>query len=302
MKTQASGSEPVPKPQMAVDKSYAFGFPGEWDRFSKKHQAFLTEFPRLNRTIQAVFGREAVTTTPQDRLVFFIGSLCIEEFKEILLLCANAYGFAAAKLLRSLYERTLTCAYLANEPTAYQDFLNYHHVQRYKEINHLRTIKGVQVRYSADEMNAIEAKFRRVERHFQETLCQECNKVRLRPSWTKLSLPAMAKKVGPAYERFYFSCYFQPTMLAHSTVIAFMARLKERRGVRAPGTDFTGRPQRVLAARVLGLAHSLVLLALSCQNSYFKLGIDRVLSEHTSRWKSMWKRTVFPSLKTKIRI
>lgn len=278
-------------------KDVVFGFPVEWERFARKHKQFISEFNTLNKSFKLVFGRVAQTRTARDRIVFHLGSLCVEEFKEILLLCGNAYGIGGAKLLRSLYERTVTCAYLVAEPTAFMDFMNYYHVQRFRELNHIRSVKGIQHRFSSDEMMDIEQKYSRVKQHFQETLCGKCDIKRPQPSWTKLSLPAMAHKVGPAYEKLYFSCYFQPTLQAHSTVSSVTARLTSRSD---GGTDFYGGPQRRVSSRVMGFAHCLILLLLSSQNTYFGLGIEQRLKDHAKNWNRIWGREIYPSKRKRL--
>jgi hypothetical protein len=66
-----------------------------------------------------------------------MGRLCSEEFFEITLLAANGYG--ALKLLRSLYERAVTMAYLCDNPSEVEAFLNYYPVAQRKLI---QAIKG----------------------------------------------------------------------------------------------------------------------------------------------------------------
>jgi hypothetical protein len=53
---------------------------------------------------------------PEDRTVFVLGRLCMEDFFEIIQLAGNGYGFGALKLVRSLYERAVTMAFLSGQP------------------------------------------------------------------------------------------------------------------------------------------------------------------------------------------
>ena len=49
-----------------------------------------------------------VLSEPIDRVLFWLGNVCREDFSEILLLAANGYGIGALKLFRGLYERVVT--------------------------------------------------------------------------------------------------------------------------------------------------------------------------------------------------
>ncbi|MHA1402099.1 MAG: hypothetical protein ACTSQE_17265 [Candidatus Heimdallarchaeaceae archaeon] len=83
-----------------------FGFPHEWEAFLKRHSTLTDKLKLLFETLDKVFIREVKTDKEADRVVFFMGRLCVEDFMEILLLCGNGYGIGGMKLLRGLYERT----------------------------------------------------------------------------------------------------------------------------------------------------------------------------------------------------
>jgi len=54
----------------------------------------------------------------------------------------------------------------------------------------------------------------------RETLGAEHNLTRTMISWSKLGLPALAKKAGYGFEHCYYNGYAIPTQQAHSTVLA----------------------------------------------------------------------------------
>jgi hypothetical protein len=58
--------------------------------------------------METAFNRNMPLEEPIDKFLLMFGRDCVEDFSEILFCCGNAYGHAAQKLLRGLYERAVT--------------------------------------------------------------------------------------------------------------------------------------------------------------------------------------------------
>jgi hypothetical protein len=71
-----------------------------------------------NQQLNSILRVERQTLQPADRVVFLMGSLCWEDFQEILLLSGNGYGIGASKVLRSLYEHAVAAQHVAKHPEA----------------------------------------------------------------------------------------------------------------------------------------------------------------------------------------
>src|ERR1700683_336136 len=106
-------------------RQQTFGYPDQWEAFEKRNAKFIEHFPTLKRALDTAFIREFTTRTPADRAIHFLGRLCIEDFMELLCLAGNGYGIGAMKLLRGLYERVVTAAYLAKNPDEAELFLDF---------------------------------------------------------------------------------------------------------------------------------------------------------------------------------
>ena len=87
---------------------------------------------RLEVIINLAFTRTQVMTTPLDKFVYFYGNLVAEGFLELFLMAVNGYGFRAMKLLRSMYEHTVTLKYLREHLDELQAFFDFDRVQQYK--------------------------------------------------------------------------------------------------------------------------------------------------------------------------
>ena len=69
--------------------SILYGFPEEWKAFANRHSEFTKRFENVGKAIDITFQRTHHTTGPTERAIYFLGRLAVEEFMEILLLCAN---------------------------------------------------------------------------------------------------------------------------------------------------------------------------------------------------------------------
>jgi len=85
---------------MAEAMKAQFGLPQEWDHFAESHGLFLERFSNLQMALETAFNRQEPLSELVDKIVFFIGRPCAEDFMEILLLCGNGYGIGAMKILR----------------------------------------------------------------------------------------------------------------------------------------------------------------------------------------------------------
>ena len=118
-----------------------FGNIPEWNAFEESYPVFVEKIPFLFHTCQKVFRRKVSgSSASADKIVFHLGMLCVEDFKEILLLCANGLGIGGQKILRGLYEKTINADYLSSRPEEADKFLDYFWVHTKKDLNHLRNV------------------------------------------------------------------------------------------------------------------------------------------------------------------
>jgi len=113
-------------------QSAIYGFPDAIAGFEQRHPLFVEKMTNIEVAINAAFVRTQDTKDVADRFVYFSGALVPEDFMEIYLVAVNGYGAAALKLVRSMYEHTVTLKYLHDHPDEVQDFLDYNSVQLYK--------------------------------------------------------------------------------------------------------------------------------------------------------------------------
>jgi hypothetical protein len=242
-----------------------FGNVGEWQDFNRRNGKFLGRFGNLKRALAIAFARSDESTKPIDRMIFYLGRLCVEEFNEILVLAGNGYGIGALKLLRGMYERSVTAHYLHLHPELIDDFLEYYWVAQHKEVKAIVDNFGTSV-LDPHLVKEIEENFARVRGRFAVVDCAKCGTKRLNHTWSKLDVVSMAKS-GTVFGKFVVDAYYLPMRHAHSTVGAVSSRLLEAEG----GTGFYGGAQRKEADSALKTAHKLIMLNLALQLEHFQL-------------------------------
>lgn len=258
-----------------------FGVPSEWERFVKEHPVVAQKLGPLHATITKVFIRQGVAQTNADSTIFFLGRLCAEDFSEILLMCGNGYGFGAMRLLRSMYERVVTLAYLAKHPTEVKDFLDYQMVVERKVLNQMKKAHGateVEKSFGKQAMDQIENDFKKVRNRFTSG-------GRVQLTWTKKTMEELARAAGKEYEQLYLPCYVMTLLQAHPSVSSIMNRLQDSGGA----ISFDVNSGSGMVVWPLNLAHNLVLRTIRLQNDYFKLGLDKEVEERAQDYLDSWK-------------
>ena len=119
-----------------------FGFEEEWRDFGIRHAEFMRRFVNIEKAIALAFNRSWESNELLDRTLYLLGRLAIEEFMEILLLCANGYGVGAQKLVRGMYERAVTARYLRDHREEVDNFLAFHKVADHKLLKAVQATFG----------------------------------------------------------------------------------------------------------------------------------------------------------------
>ncbi len=107
-----------------------YGFPDECRNFDERHPLWNEMMGNLVRELNLAFTRVEVMKGSADKFVNFFGRIILEDFMEVALVCYHGYGVAASKLVRSMYEFTVTLCYLHEHPDEADTFLAYHLVQQ----------------------------------------------------------------------------------------------------------------------------------------------------------------------------
>ena len=259
------------------------GNPDQWERFVKEFPALAEKLPALHSTLTKVFIRKDVSDST-GTLIFFLGRLCAEDFSEIFLMCGNGYGFGALRLLRSMYERAVTLAYLIKNPKEIEDFLDYFLVTQRKTLNKLKEMHGekeVEKMLGKKAMDEVETDFQKVKGKF---VTGKKNKLQI--SWTKKTFEELVKDAGDTYKALYLYCYVRPLLQAHPSASSILDRLKDEGGT----ITFSMESNTEIVNWPLISAHNLVIQVMGEQDEYFKLGLDDEIQERVKDFHACWDK------------
>lgn len=166
--------------------------------FAARNPQFIAAIPKIFETANKCFGRDPRSKNSLERVCFWLGHTCRQDFLEIVFLAVNGYGAGATKILRSLYERAVTIAYLIQKPDKVERFLQFAAIQENRAMKAaLRQMSEDQIDAAMDPENRVAEVHKRYEQYkgtFEATACEVCG-VKTPPSWD-LDLVSMVRHVG----------------------------------------------------------------------------------------------------------
>jgi hypothetical protein len=290
--------------------SMSFGDPAAQQDFVNEYEDFLVEYPHvmeatkaimLNRTINPSIQEEidAVADLDDDdpRVIavedkykaniasFILARLAIDEFSEMLVLASNGYGLGALKLLRSMYEKVVTSAYVAANPEVSRALVDSTWTHRWSVWKRLRKVSpsaesGIDPAQIAElERNAADAQTK-----LNDSVCTKCKQIITVHAWTKVTLLTMAEKVGSSLADLYAVGYQIPTSVAHATGESVNSKMEQD-----PDGSWTYKMNTSRErSHALCTGHNLLLQLLGRQNDHFGYGLENLLVARKEAYMNIW--------------
>ena len=268
------------------------------------NHAFVLEYPHLIALLHKTFIRalaqpsveeiERIEQLPEsdpavvefdnkvwaDRVVFYLGRIAADDFSELLLLASNGYGFGALKILRGMYERVVTAAFISKNPAEVRHFFNDSAIKRqgiWKRS--LEWMPELRERYPAEQIAKLEQSYRQALGKRAETICKKCGHPKTQEAWTPRDLETMAKQTDANLGCLYASCYLEPTCHVHATSFGIERRLN--------GHNYRDSSEAE-AKQAVHLSHNLVLRVLWLQDAYFRLGLEGEIEARAKAFIGMY--------------
>lgn len=271
-------------------------------RFLATNEAFLREYPELDTLLKKVFlralgnpeqasqvsGGQTLSLEEQTRadnltmaqhIVFSLGRIAADDFGELITLAGNGRGIGAYKILRGMYERVVTAAFIAKNPAEARHFLMHSYVQRWKLWQRTVEIKPeITKQVPPEEIQALEAEYNEARKQMKSEICKTCGQPNTQEAWTRTNLDTMATQTDPSLAAAYAYCYLLPTFHSHATAFGLESRFKQT----DKGFSYKELSEDEAHNAVMH-GHGLTLRLLKQQDSYFNLGLG---SEIDARWKA----------------
>jgi Family of unknown function (DUF5677) len=262
-----------------------YGNPEACQKFNERHPFWDEMMVNLVAALNFAFTRIEPRPLMADKFVYFFGRQVYEDFFEITLICQHGYGIAASKLLRSMYEQTVTLCYLHHHPEEAQTFLNYHAIQRDKLATRLMEDFDPSL-LDPEVLKEVRESAAQVKENFMVPVCDHPGaKMRLNHSWNKLDFVSMAKTTDVA--KLINVAYFIPLLHAHPTFGGLVQTLQNKDGIITinPEAQFT------IADHSLVAAHNCLLATVNVQGEHFHIeGLDDALELCKQDFLRVWTR------------
>lgn len=263
----------------------------DWERFNANFPCFVDKHPVLEALRNKMFVRKINPTHQADYMIYGLGRVCVEDFEQILNLCGNGFGIGAMQLLRSMYERQVTAAFISKYPDEWEAFAMYDAIHTRKLVQQFKKLYEdrpdiLNSIVSEEEQAKIEEQYHQVKGRFMKTKCKKCETQELMFSWHKLDIGSMAGSGRqPALKDLFPYCYFLPLLMSHSTFKSVEARVVFKEG---GSFSFESDGQRNEVKKALVFGHHLLLHVFDLQNDHFKLGLDEDIKKSEKDYLECW--------------
>lgn len=155
------------------DWNVRVGNSAEWEPFGERNPEFLHRLGHLTATLNMALHRKLTEAGKLESLLFFTSRQAVDDFFEILLMCGNAEGSGAEKLLRSFFERVVLIRYLHQHPEKVDDYYDYYHVSMKKVLDSAIRFRGPEA-FDKAKIAETETNYQRVKGKFKGRKCKEC--------------------------------------------------------------------------------------------------------------------------------
>jgi len=279
-------------------------------QFLTENEAFLREYSNIYALLQKVVVRKLVPPSDEqinsmddlpdshpivvaiedkwlaDRVVFYLGRIAADDFSELLILSGNGYGIGALKVLRGMYERIVTAAYMMKNPSGARAFAEDDAIKRWKLWRQLiEAAPELKSRYAQEQVQGLEVEYNEANAKRKSSVCSRCGQPITQDAWTRLDLATMAKQVDAKLSSLYAPCYLEPTFHSHATAYGLRRRMRHADGV----FSFKETSKDEARMAVL-LGHSLILQLLDLQNDYFALNLRAEIDERREMFQKIWDK------------
>jgi hypothetical protein len=265
---------------MSTHRVTGIGKQDQQDAFLARHAEFFARIEHLLAVENAAFDRTLQASGFTNPVIFYLGIRSVQDFNAIALLAANGDALPALALVRGMYERVVTAAYLHEHPAEAEAFAEYDYVQRYKVARRIKEAVPLTTA-QAEQFDELRTEYERVRERFLVTDCAKCKTTSVGPSWSKLSFVAMAGQVPPL-DALLVPAYYDPLAQAHSTLHSITSVLSAANGDLEFRKDYTAQADETFHLAYLLLMHVFKIQAQHFQLADLDTALERAITDYVA--------------------
>jgi hypothetical protein len=272
---------------------FSFGFPDAQRKFADRHPQLLQNCLKVGEAQNKVLTKanRKMQNLMRDKVLYLLARQAYEDFDEIMLLCANGLSTGGMKILRGLFERTVTACYLQKKPEEIERYYKYFYVRRRKEANAIKPDFPNVI--SAAMNQTIETEYQAVKALFQVPVCEvckvesckACKRQRDNFSWTRKSIIQLARETGD-FEAVIYHGYYLPMQETHPTAEAATHRIKPTHDGK---WEYVEGSKPELDALTLMVSHFLVIRAIEVLALHFEMRVKGLVSNLWRDFFETWQ-------------
>lgn len=225
--------------------------PSGWAAFTRENPEFPQTYHKLFQfTVQLIAGTVPTDDDVAGTVILELMAASLPDFDDILLLSAHDRHWGAMKLLRVLFERTVTLKYLAQNAAEVDAFLAFDAIDWDIVIAGIKKRFGLSLRDEANKPIQDAATTART--RFKQEKCKECG-YRKQTTWTPHSSQELSSRTGLGH--LHFEAFVIPSKFIHPTYF---------------GTRQLSRNHPAPVPNTLKATHVLTLETVLTHQRYFK--------------------------------
>jgi hypothetical protein len=186
--------------------------PNDWRSFTAAMPTFTTLFHKAFQMIPKL----VLETTPEGDTAGLVTRqlmmASMPDLDDVLTLSSHDGHWGALKLLRSLFERTVTLKYIAQNPAEAEAFRDF------DALDWQQILTGIEAKCalspSEESRGRIVEAAKSVRKNYRQEPCSVCG-LRKQTSWTPKSSKELADRTGLAY--MHFEAFVMPSKYIHPT-------------------------------------------------------------------------------------
>lgn len=254
------------------------GYPDFWPVSMEKNRKFFLVTQNIGLTIDEIFC--VGMSEPLHKVARHLAKMVANSMSAVMVLGLNGFGIDGLKIARSMFEMSVTLAYLRKHPEELDDYLDFHFIVGMKRHEYMeKYAPHLLTRVAPEAIESIKNGYSRVSPRYM-------NKYRkVRGRWSKKSFGAICFDVDPKLGELYLTLYDLTSRVIHGDISGVAAQADPEPGV----LDVDIAPSQKFVALALMTAHGAFVRAASEYIAMTRPELqpiaDRLDADFVTAWK-----------------